>query len=257
MGIENDMTESIRIINSLYVELLTKGLDNDRAKDKLIKIYERIIRINTTVLKESVNSEEMAGKLISYYCDLCHATSGLFEYYRELNANHVTCDEKLLSEIKVKTEILYDKIDRLEEEVYQRDLDIEALEKDIEDRDEILMNKYVKEDLKDKFRELRGFWKMNDREYRNQLKEKDNIIEGLRSDLIKYKAEAETRNTTESLHSCENPAKRVDVDDNVIVEMYNNGMTPYNIAKQFGMTQPAIIYRLKKKDVYVKNGRKQ
>ena len=51
------------------------------------------------------------------------------------------------------------------------------------------------------------------------------------------------------------PAKRIDVDDEVIKNEYLAGATPNTIAKQFGMTQPAIIYRLKKLGVYVKGGR--
>ena len=51
------------------------------------------------------------------------------------------------------------------------------------------------------------------------------------------------------------PAKRFDVDDEVIKNEYLAGATPNAIAKQFGMTQPAIIYRLKKLGVYVAGGR--
>lgn len=51
------------------------------------------------------------------------------------------------------------------------------------------------------------------------------------------------------------PAKRFDVDDEVIKTEYLAGATPNAIAKQFGMTQPAIIYRLKKLGVYVAGGR--
>lgn len=51
------------------------------------------------------------------------------------------------------------------------------------------------------------------------------------------------------------PAKRIDVDDEVIKTEYLEGATPNAIAKQFGMTQSAIIYRLKKLGVYVKGGR--
>ena len=51
------------------------------------------------------------------------------------------------------------------------------------------------------------------------------------------------------------PAMRVDVSDEVIAKEYMDGMTPNAIAKQFGMTQPAIIYRLKKLGIYVEGGR--
>lgn len=52
------------------------------------------------------------------------------------------------------------------------------------------------------------------------------------------------------------PAKRIDVDDEVIKADYLAGATPNSIAKRFGMTQPAIIYRLKKMGVYVEGGRR-
>ena len=51
------------------------------------------------------------------------------------------------------------------------------------------------------------------------------------------------------------PAKRIDVDDEVIKADYLAGATPNAIAKRFGMTQPAIIYRLKKMGIYVEGGR--
>ena len=51
------------------------------------------------------------------------------------------------------------------------------------------------------------------------------------------------------------PAKRIDVDDEVVKAEYLAGETPNAIAKRFGMTQPAIIYRLKKLGVYVEGGR--
>ena len=42
------------------------------------------------------------------------------------------------------------------------------------------------------------------------------------------------------------PAKRADVDDNMIADMYNNGLSAYKIAQSVGMTQQAILYRIKK-----------
>lgn len=42
------------------------------------------------------------------------------------------------------------------------------------------------------------------------------------------------------------PAKRADVDDNMIIEMYNKGISAYKIAQSVGMTQQAILYRIKK-----------
>ena len=51
------------------------------------------------------------------------------------------------------------------------------------------------------------------------------------------------------------PAKRIDVDDDTIIKLYQSGQTPNKIAQSFGMTQPAIIYRLKKLGVYIEGGR--
>lgn len=42
------------------------------------------------------------------------------------------------------------------------------------------------------------------------------------------------------------PAKRADVDDNYIIDMYNKGISAYKIAQSVGMTQQAILYRIKK-----------
>lgn len=42
------------------------------------------------------------------------------------------------------------------------------------------------------------------------------------------------------------PALRVDISDKEIIEMFKSGMTAYRIGKACGMTQQAIIYRLKK-----------
>lgn len=42
------------------------------------------------------------------------------------------------------------------------------------------------------------------------------------------------------------PAKRADVSDEYIMENVNNGVSAYKIAKSVGMTQQAIIYRIKK-----------
>lgn len=42
------------------------------------------------------------------------------------------------------------------------------------------------------------------------------------------------------------PAKRADISDEYIIEQYKNGASAYKIAKSVGMTQQAILYRLKK-----------
>ena len=52
------------------------------------------------------------------------------------------------------------------------------------------------------------------------------------------------------------PAMRIDVDNETVAKQYLSGATPNTIAKQYGMTQSAIIYRLKKMGIYVEGGRK-
>ena len=42
------------------------------------------------------------------------------------------------------------------------------------------------------------------------------------------------------------PAKRADVSDNYIIELYNEGKSAYKIAQSVGMTPQAILYRIKK-----------
>lgn len=51
------------------------------------------------------------------------------------------------------------------------------------------------------------------------------------------------------------PAKRVDVTDEDIIDLYNKGETPYKIAKRFNMSQQGIIKRLKKLGVYKEGGK--
>jgi predicted transcriptional regulator len=42
------------------------------------------------------------------------------------------------------------------------------------------------------------------------------------------------------------PAKRADISDDYIIENYNNNVSAYKIAQSVGMTQQAILYRIKK-----------
>lgn len=42
------------------------------------------------------------------------------------------------------------------------------------------------------------------------------------------------------------PAKRADISDEYIIENVNNGVSAYKIAQSVGMTQQAILYRIKK-----------
>lgn len=42
------------------------------------------------------------------------------------------------------------------------------------------------------------------------------------------------------------PAKRADISDEYIIENVNNGISAYKIAQSVGMTQQAILYRIKK-----------
>jgi len=42
------------------------------------------------------------------------------------------------------------------------------------------------------------------------------------------------------------PAKRADISDEYIIEVYNSGISAYKIAQSVGMTQQAILYRIKK-----------
>ena len=47
-NMEQDMRETVRLIDSLYVELLTDGLRSESAKNKLISMYERILKANVS-----------------------------------------------------------------------------------------------------------------------------------------------------------------------------------------------------------------
>lgn len=253
--LQENMRESIKLVDSLYVELLTNGLRSETSKNKLINMYERMLQINVTVIKNSVDTEELAGQLICYYCDLCHATSSLFSYYRQLNNRGGLIDKELASSIDDKINTLNSKIEALESELYQRDLDIEELERQLEARDELLITRFIKEEYRERFKKIRSTWKMDKELINKQLAEKDSIIEKLRKELDNSKKRIKELEAVDKLHSKENPAKRIDVDDNVLIELYLNGNSPYKIGKMFNMSQTAVIYRLKTAGVYVTGGR--
>ena len=252
---EQDMRESVRLIDGLYVELLTDGLRTESAKNKLISMYERMLKINVTVIKESISKEDIAGQIIGYYCDLCHATSSLFEYYRQLNSTGIISDKDLIRSIDERVNILRDRIENLENELYQRDLDIEALERELEDRDNMLVDKFIKSEYREKFKKIRSTWSMDKDKVREQLADKDSIIDNLREELNKSQLRVKELEAVGKIHDSSNPAKRIDVDDKVLVSMYLEGKSPYKIGKEFNMSQSAVIYRLKAKEVYIKDGR--
>ena len=111
---KQDMRESLRLIDSLYIELITDGLRSDGAKNKLISMYERIIKINVTVVNESISKEDFAGQLIEYYCDLCNAMVCLFEYYRKLNNKGTVSDVDLVRDLEARMNVLNERIEYLE-----------------------------------------------------------------------------------------------------------------------------------------------
>ena len=53
--LKEEMGESIRLIDSLYLDLITNGLKSETAKNKLINMYENILRVNVTVIKECIS----------------------------------------------------------------------------------------------------------------------------------------------------------------------------------------------------------
>lgn len=257
-NMEQDMRESVKLIDSLYIELLTDGLRSETAKNKLISMYERMLKINVTVIKESTSTEEFAGQIIGYYCDLCHATSSLFEYYRKLNSTGSIESKDILVGVNSRIEALNERIEYLECELYQRDIDIEALEKELEDRDNMLVDKFIKQEYREKFKRIRSTWTMDKDKVNKQLAEKDSIIENLKSELNKSKERVKELEAVDKIHDSSNPAKRIDVEDNVLVSMYLEGKSPYSIGKMFNMSQSAVIYRLKAFEggkYYVKDGR--
>ena len=255
-NMEQDMRETVRMIDSLYIELLTNGLRSESAKNKLISMYERMLRVNVTVIKESTSTEDFAGQIISYYCDLCHATSGLFEYYRQLNSTGMVDSKGLVSNINERINMLSERIEYLESELYQRDIDIEALEKELEDRDNLLVEKFIKAEYREKFKRIRSTWTMDKDKVNKQLADKDSIIDSLREELNKSRLRVKELEAVNKTHDSSNPAKRIDVKDEDLVELYLAGESPYKIGKRFNMSQSAVIYRLDDVcKVYVKGGR--
>ena len=255
-NMEQDMRESVRLIDSLYVDLITDGLRSESAKNKLISMYERILKVNVTVTKESTSTEDFAGQIIGYYCDLCHATSSLFEYYRKMNSTGTVENIDLLRGFEERIALLNERIENLESELYQRDVDIEALEKEIEDRDNLLVDKFIKAEYREKFRTIRKTWTMDKDKVSKQLAEKDSIIERLKSELNKSNSRVRELEAVDKIHDSSNPAKRIDVKDEDLVALYLSGESPYKIGKRFNMSQSAVIYRLDDVcKVYVKGGR--
>lgn len=248
MSTDSSMGDVLNLLDKLYVDLVTGGIDSDKAKDKLIMVYEQMLKINVSVIKNSVGTEDFAGKIISYYCDLCHATAGFFNYFRENNNGKIISKDAVVYNINDKVDKLYERISILESEIYQRDLNIEKLEDDIEDRDNEILNRFVGEGGREKLKQFIGSWKMENRRLREQLEYRDKIIEVYKDEFDK-KEQAVKKPV-----DCP-PAKRIDVSDKTVIQMYQSGMSPNKIAKTFNMTQSAIIYRLTKCGVYVKNGR--
>ena len=161
------------------------GIDSDKAKDKLIRVYEQMLKINVSVIKNSVGTEDFAGKIISYYCDLCHATVGLFEYFRENKCDKIISKDAVMYNINDKVEKLNERIELLESEIYQRDLNIEKLEDDLEERDNQIINKFVDEGGRDKLKQFIGSWKMENKRLREQLECRDKIIEVYKDEFDK------------------------------------------------------------------------
>ena len=90
------------------------------------------------------------------------------------------------------------------------------------------------------------------------LNKLDNINKNFESAISSAQHDAARKVYRQRVASGEvTPAKRLDVDDEVIKTEYLAGKTPNAIAKQFGMTQSAIIYRLKKLGIYVNGGRQK
>jgi flagellar biosynthesis chaperone FliJ len=253
--INKDMEESIRLLDSLYIELLNDGLNNEGSKNKLISLYEKLLRINITVIKDSADYNDMACMIINYYCELCHATSSLFEYYRKLSNNQVLNDNDLKVSINNKIDILNNKVNTLKNKIYQRELIIEELENELDKRDELLINKYIKENFREKFKNIRNTWVIDKNNVKEQLKEKDNIIEKLMNIINNNKVKIKELETLNKSHNSKNPAKRIDVKDNDLVELYLGGESPYKIGKRFNMSQSAVIYRLKQMNIYITGGR--
>ena len=252
---KQDMRESLRLIDSLYIELITDGLRSDGAKNKLISMYERIIKINVTVVNESISKEDFAGQLIEYYCDLCNAMVCLFEYYRKLNNTGMVSDVDLVRDLEARMNVLNERIEYLENEIYQRDIDIEKLEKEIAERDNMLVDKFIKVEYREKFKTIRKTWIMDKDKVRKQLAEKDNIIENLKAELNKSNERVKELEAIDKIHDSSNPAKRIDVKDEDLVALYLSGESPYKIGKKFNMSQSTVINRIKANKVYVNGGR--
>jgi hypothetical protein len=253
--LNDDMKQSVRLVDSLYIELLTNGLGGESAKNKLISLYERMLKVNVTVIKESLDTDDLAAQLINYYCDLCHATSGLFEYLRKIETGGVISKVDVESKFNSRVGILESKIEYLEQELYQRGLEVEALESELEISNNMVIDKHLKPEHREKLKSLRLTWSSDKKEFSSKLVEKDSIIRELQNEVDKYKSLVTKLEADESTRDSSNPAKRIDVDDDVIVKMYLDGKSPYAIGKTFNMAQSGVIYRLKQAGVYVEGGR--
>jgi predicted transcriptional regulator len=75
----------------------------------------------------------------------------------------------------------------------------------------------------------------------------DNIANSYESSIKAAEHKAAMKTFNQRVASGEvKPAKRADVTDEDIVNMYNAGMSAYKMAKEIDLTQQAILYRLKK-----------
>lgn len=251
------MGDAIRLADNLYTDLITQGLDNQGSKDKLISIYEKILKINVAVTRESLTSKDMASQLIGFYYDLTKAMVDTFEYLRKLTLNSVVDKEYIDNRFKKEINSLNDKAEDLEQKLYQKGIEIDDLLSDYNTLKDVDISKCVAPEQAEKVKALFTRWAIERREFQKQIEEKDDLINKLRRQLESLMGENErfkvNRIDRKDTLMKNKPAFNSNISTEQIVNMYNSGMglTPYKIGQALGLPQQTIIYRLKQAGVYI------
>lgn len=200
-------------------------------------------------------------------CDAYNETKELREYFNSLLEIHNTDIIELTKE-NIKLRALSGKLkmelESLKEEFNKQNILIGQLQERVDMTEEVIRFKdgamencfdtlnnslfEASEQMKEALSKIQTPTQVKvDEDLNKQMKEALTLIKENASKIT------QTQRVKAGTHK---PAKRIDVSDEIIAQKYELGMTPYKIAKEFNMTQQAIIYRLDKLGIY-KGGKEQ
>ena len=165
------------------------------------------------------------------------------EYYNQYNTI-IDKDKNEYTKVLVENKSLHAENDRLQKEIDNLRFKIDNMDTTIEQRTLEVGQLRERINMMDEL--------MKAKENASNLVSIDLIeaLDKLEEITVNYKEateEAEKRAYNKRVAKGEiTPAKRADVSDNYIIELYNEGKSAYKIAKSVGMTPQAILDRIKK-----------